>query len=97
MGEVKNLIERSKIALDRRWTHPGSDYPEPVPRGVVELGDWASEYLPDLIAELERLDPGTILEVTDVQWAAIVAVLEPLVDQPHRVLADMLEAARAAQ
>lgn len=96
MGIVSELAEKAAMALDRRWTHPGDDYRGPVPTGVVELGDWASEHLPDLIAELKRLDPGTILEVTDDQWVAMEGVLKPLVENPARVLMDMLEAARAS-
>jgi len=50
-----DLIARAKAAHARRWEVPGPAYRDPVPTGVVELGDWASEYLPELLAEVERL------------------------------------------
>lgn len=49
----KDIAARAREAHAHRWETPGPDYPEPVPTGVVHLGDWASEELPELIAELE--------------------------------------------
>jgi hypothetical protein len=49
-----DIVARAKAVLARRWEQPGPGYTEHVPRGVVELGDWASEHLPELLAEVER-------------------------------------------
>lgn len=49
------LVKELGLRQERRWEQPGPGYREYVPTGVVELGDWASEHLPDLIAEVERL------------------------------------------
>lgn len=48
-----DLIERAKAAHAQRWEAPGPAYRDPVPTGVVELGDWASEHLPELVAEVD--------------------------------------------
>jgi len=52
---MSDIVERAKAAHARRWEQPGGVYPQTVPSAVVELGDWASEYLPELVAEVERL------------------------------------------
>ncbi|WAY18424.1 hypothetical protein OF855_24615 [Mycolicibacterium fortuitum] len=52
---MSDVVEQAKAALARRWENPGGTYPDPVPRGVVELGDWASEEMPELVAEVEEL------------------------------------------
>lgn len=63
MGDV---VEQAKAVLARRHEHPGPAYRDPVPTGVVELGDWASEHLPDLLAEVERLRPRRIDTVEEL-------------------------------
>lgn len=50
-----DVAARARAAHARRWEVPGPAYRDPVPTGVVELGDWASEYLPELLAEVEKL------------------------------------------
>ena len=52
---MSDIVERAKAAYARRWEQPGGVYPQVVPSAVVELGDWASEYLPELVDEVERL------------------------------------------
>jgi uncharacterized protein (UPF0335 family) len=52
---MSDIAERAKAAHARRWEQPGGVYPQTVPSAVVELGDWASEELPELVAEVERL------------------------------------------
>ena len=52
---MSDIVERAKAAHARRWEQPGGVYPQSAPSAVVELGDWASEYLPELVAEVERL------------------------------------------
>ena len=52
---MSDIVEQAKAAYARRWGQPGGVYPASVPSGVVELGDWASEHLPELVAEVERL------------------------------------------
>lgn len=49
----KDVLAAAEAIHALRWKEPGPDYPRPVPTGVVWLGDWASEYLPTLIAELK--------------------------------------------
>ncbi len=48
-----DIIARAEAALAQRWEQPGPDYPEPVPTGLVWLGDWASEHLPELVDALK--------------------------------------------
>jgi hypothetical protein len=50
---MSDIVEQAKAVLARRWEWVGPPYPQEVPTGVVELGDWASEELAELIAELE--------------------------------------------
>ncbi|QZT61289.1 hypothetical protein [Mycolicibacterium austroafricanum] len=52
---MSDIVERAREVLNQRWEQWTTEYPYPVPRGVVELGDWASEELPELVAEVERL------------------------------------------
>lgn len=52
---MSDIVERAKAAYARRWEQPGGVYPQVVPSAVVELGDWASEYLPELVAEVQLL------------------------------------------
>ena len=48
-----DITDQAERVLRLRWEQPGPDYPEPVPTGLVWLGDWASEYLGGLVAELK--------------------------------------------
>lgn len=63
---MTDVVARAREALARRWENPGPPYPEPVPTGVVWLGDWASEHLPELVAALEqaRAEVGTRESIT---------------------------------
>ena len=55
MPDWKDMLAEARNAHAMRWQEPGPTYPQSVPAGVVHLGDWASEELPGLIAEVERL------------------------------------------
>ncbi|ODR14290.1 hypothetical protein BHQ23_33210 [Mycobacterium gordonae] len=48
-----DITDQADRVLRLRWEQPGPDYHEPVPTGLVWLGDWASEHLPELVAELK--------------------------------------------
>lgn len=48
-----DITDQAERVLRLRWEQPGPDYPEPVPTGLVWLGDWASEHLGELVAELK--------------------------------------------
>lgn len=48
-----DITDQADRVLRLRWEQPGPDYPEPVPTGLVWLGDWASEHLSELVAELK--------------------------------------------
>lgn len=48
-----DITDQAERVLRLRWEQPGPDYSEPVPTGLVWLGDWASEHLGELVAELK--------------------------------------------
>ncbi len=84
-----DITDQAERVLRLRWEQPGPDYPEPVPTGLVWLGDWASEHLGELVAELKTTRAELNQAVAD--WGAND---EMVLAENHR-LAEELKTTRA--
>ncbi len=74
-----DIITDAQAVLSQRWEQPGPDYPEPVPTGLVCLGDWASENLRELVDAVKAARPHIITtedELHSLQWQMGTVVQE---------------------